>query len=908
LDSSSRKRELVARLRKLVLHSADTLPGEVSAYINRVAGKPRAWEEKEQLLREYRPVARHLPIVFVDFALGYLIEARRTRQLDWSQSGPDQLGVRRVMGYSPAAPVQGPFLYLLGEHEREGLRLVHGLVNAATTRWRENGQRGSYGAPPRTPIPLKLNLPGGDRTFWGDDQIYRWFRGTAAGPRVVVSALMALEMWIEQQLASGRDATGLFLTVLEGTESVAVLGVLVSAALAHPGLGLDVLLPLVANARLWHMDLLRLRDDQSETPVIDFLGSREEINRILLARNKLTHRRVHIRAIIPFYLFGERLRDVFAERVRTFGDSLPFEFEEESTNALMAERLRNRLTDFRASLNPANYRFSLSDDGRFIIEFVPPQDFAERDPEGMEAQARIADALAIKMWSRKSLDQGTIADGMSATEAIHTARSLQLEDDFVAPSSIDTHGLDHARLEAIVEVAATVLTVIPRPDLGAEEMVWLRSVLLAGAITPRTGLVIPTSYYPSDLKVSAALGLGALVSDGQADQEVREALISLIDDAEHQVVSAVFCGLRGAWSRDPVLCWNCLSLAISMCCVPNTAVVTSQGLRLNDSGKQWLTGLREAHLERLKNGTIPELPTIGDRESIYFRSERMASLLEPLLVHEIAEKPEGKQGLLRLHDSLMARTLQVEVDEVDGPSYSTGGYDWEGRFLRWSAQLANTLTPDEEEAHVIRPVWATWPERPRILEEFLLRYLSERLNSMGPLPNRVVANWQRLWNLLLDSPELRSRSHRPSSSSQDQELDTLAVFVASGAYIWEAAWPHAPRFESLIDRWVRTVGVSHICYHALVTMLKPNADRFAPGIMLGWLEHVAKASKDVRALWAAHDNGTRTTEFLMLLRTKQSEALVQEGLNLRFAKLVDRLTWAGIPAASLLQRELEARE
>jgi hypothetical protein len=171
-----------------------------------------------------------------------------------------------------------------------------------------------------------------------------------------------------------------------------------------------------------------------------------------------------------------------------------------------------------------------------------------------------------------------------------------------------------------------------------------------------------------------------------------------------------------------------------------------------------------------------------------------------------------------------------------------------------------------------------------------------------------VAAWERLWDSLLDTPELRSRSRWPDSSSRDEEIDTLAVFVTFGGYFWKETWPHAPRFERLIDRWVRTVGVSHVCYHAFITMLKPNVERFAPGTVLGWLEHIVTTSKDVKALWSAHDNGTRTTEFLMLLRSKKSEALQRQGLIPRLARLVDTLAAAGVPTAGILQRELEARE
>ena len=51
---------------------------------------------------------------------------------DWTWNSLDGLGISTSLDDLPPAHVQGPFLRLLRTHEDEGLRLVHGLTNAAT--------------------------------------------------------------------------------------------------------------------------------------------------------------------------------------------------------------------------------------------------------------------------------------------------------------------------------------------------------------------------------------------------------------------------------------------------------------------------------------------------------------------------------------------------------------------------------------------------------------------------------------------------------------------------------------------------------------------------------------------------------------------------------------------------------
>ncbi len=236
----SRYDEYENRLHRIVLHSADVLPEKVRTYLSELA-KSRNYDTKKDVLsslQDYKPLVDSIPREFVDFTLSVLI--KKPVNPENSPSIPRRItssiedrnfGINDDLSFIPPAPIQGPFLYLLLNNEDEGLRLVHTLTNAASEKWRDYKQQEEFDQPVLTPLPVTINLPSGSREFWGDPQIYCWFRGTTAGPYPVISALMALEEWVERQIETGRDVEALFEKVLRGSNSVAVLGICLSMAL-----------------------------------------------------------------------------------------------------------------------------------------------------------------------------------------------------------------------------------------------------------------------------------------------------------------------------------------------------------------------------------------------------------------------------------------------------------------------------------------------------------------------------------------------------------------------------------------------------------------------------------------------------------------------------------------------------
>ena len=102
------------------------------------------------------------------------------------------LGVMGDRCFYPASPFQPPFLILLRQHEEEGLRLIKAICNHSVDVWRWLCQRSDYHRQGVTPLPVQVEFTWGKQDFFGDAQVYQWFRGTW-GNDASKCALMALE-------------------------------------------------------------------------------------------------------------------------------------------------------------------------------------------------------------------------------------------------------------------------------------------------------------------------------------------------------------------------------------------------------------------------------------------------------------------------------------------------------------------------------------------------------------------------------------------------------------------------------------------------------------------------------------------------------------------------------------------
>jgi hypothetical protein len=898
------RKKFESRLRKIVLFSADAIPDRVVAYLRAISEGDRQ-RPKEEVLKTFVPLVDHLPVEFVDFALREMIAKPDDEGLlffhDFSE-----FGIEGARDYFPPGHVHGPFLRLLRTHEDQALRLIHGLTNAATAYWcgREKDER--YRGYSRTPLPIILRFTSGSRQLWGNEEVYCWFRHTSVGPYAVISALMALEVWMEEQLESGRDSGELISKVLAETESVAVLGVCIAVALAAPERCLAAILPAIGNPRVWLMDLHRFQSEG--TPIIrDSFGHHKFVYDQLIERNKCPQRRRDIRDLVKLAVFTENadVRAAFERAFVGFGDELPFQFEEEKGQEGVSQALQLKVEDLRGLLRRDNYR-RIETAGACDWQYQPPREATEKEEQQVADVAQFHVWLGLGEWAQTTLESETTPESDALAWHVRLAKSYHRENDFT--KSLGDDPIDATRHQAIAAVASAVVSkALPwAQEQGHAD--WCRLVLLAAANSPHGRNTL-------ECKLAAALGLTALVARGAADANTRMAILSLVMEQRLQVMQAVFEGLRRLWGQDEVLCWNCLSLALSQAIVPGNALVPGREPVFNEEGAAWLRSLWERHAANLERGDKPRLPAIVVGERGYFRYKLAAQSLERLPVAELVKEPEAKTAIFHLADELLAWTISENRRGSDGDKrprrHSEAPLEWNKFFMGWLAQVARDITVEEAETHIFGPVKATWAQLPNLTADLLdglLQYQIGHLGPQGSLEMQAFHKWEQICLSLLDTPELARCADSNYLGSEWSAVVTLMVFVNYGSYVFNDEWPHVLSFANVINKWLNVVGTNHYALKAFITMLKGAWRHIPPSRVVAWLSQVSSQSEDPLALWEAQRNGERAARLLHSIWQSSRTELRADAESLRqFSELVDLLAACGITLAAMIQSDMESR-
>jgi hypothetical protein len=891
-----------ARLRKAFLHSADAIPDRVAAYL-RGFTEPGRWRAREQLLRTFAPLVDHLAAEYVTFALRALIE-------DPEEDSYDPMGDFGIGGkfdYFPPAHGQGPFLRLLRTNEEEGLRLVHGLTNAATRTWQRHEQAGRNLGAARNPLPITIRLPAGPQEFWGDEAVYCWHRHTSVGPDAVISALMALEVWMEEQLELGRPGGELIGKVLAGSESVAVVAVCVGVSLAFPDSCLAAVLPLLANPRVWRMDIHRFHKDREGPPILpDPLGKYEFAYQQLRERNRCPQRRMEVRDLIHLGLFSDdpAVQAKFREAFRDFGNDLAFEYEGESDSEDAVRALREEVEGYREFLRAENYHEQQTDDGPVRV-FRSPRAPSAADVERLTVAVHFNAWIQLDAWADQVQKSASSPGEADLERVVRAARSFHREGDF-SEQPRRGPGMDSTRQQSIAAVAAAVACKAWPWALEYGYAEWCQRVLLAAARCPRdsNGLWDRRTVFHLDHKLAAARGLTALVAQGVDDPEVRGTILGLVLDTQMQVVRALFAGLRDVWGKDECLCHNCLSLALTFAVVSRDRVVPGHGPLLNEAGDAWLRGEWERHVAQLEAGVVPPLPKLVISDDVLFFWDLAAAALHALPLAELVQDPELRTGLIGMLDSLLAWTIS-RWEKKRGRA-SDVPIDWTNFFMGWIASLARHLTPDEIDCHILSAVRSSDSALPGVAAGLLYGCLQYLIGSLEPPTPEAERTWEQVCGLVLDAGGLARYVDGHYLPIEWGSAVTRIVFVTSGLYLYDPEWCHAPRFSRVIDRWVNVIGTNHTAYAALLTMLKNTGSRFSVGTVLGWMERTASRSKDLAALWRAHDNGQRTAEVLhSMWERSRAELRADSAAFGQFALLIDRLATHGVTLASVIQKQLE---
>lgn len=209
--------------------------------------------------RALRPLMRAAPAVAREVILACLLSARNpthrhTQTKEWD------LELCNVIGWPTAAYFQGPFIDLLNQDFKEGLETVARLVDFVAGQWVQRRKQDEH-AVEKGPYPdsggqLVSQIGTGRRVYLGDCRIFGWSAALGAPhpSSIVTSALMALEHYLYTRMQPGAGIDDLVTAVLERTQSVPFLGMLLDVGRKAPQLFTGVLLPLLGIPEVYSWD------------------------------------------------------------------------------------------------------------------------------------------------------------------------------------------------------------------------------------------------------------------------------------------------------------------------------------------------------------------------------------------------------------------------------------------------------------------------------------------------------------------------------------------------------------------------------------------------------------------------------------------------------------------------------
>lgn len=918
------------QLHRIIVHSADVLPEQVKVYLRKLA-RSRNDDTKKNLIsqiQDFKPLVDSVPKEYVDFVLDALIKKPisledlpnypRRRTISSSDDiWRREYGINDAFSFLPPAPIQGPFFYFLLSDEDEGLRLIHSLTNVATEKWCEYQRQKEFDRPGLTPLPVTINFSYGSQKFWGNTQVYCWFRGTTNGPYAVMSALMALEEWMERQIESGGDVETLFHKVLAESSSVAVLGICVSMALAYPEKCLKAVLPIVSSPYIWEMDLARLVHDGSNSwktlKEWEWNSSKKLYYDVIERRSERPQRSREIRQLAMYYVLSddESLRIPFENAVAQFTENLPFWYQEEEKDPNALALLLDKMENYQVFGKRENYRQRRVGE-HWQIWVERPQEIKQRNEELLASNSDWERWLGVYLWVEQTIEDAKPQERMTLEQAVVAAKELQTSEDFIETDGEDIRRL--TRLQAIVGVATAILVVDFEWAKANNHLEWSRMVLLAASCMVETDMY---AISPSSVRVYASRGLALLVAHGVADFEVRQQILLLINDSMkrpqplQEVVKAIFYGLQNAWKIDSILCWNSLSLCLNLSIIPQDLYVWKTvgefGIEY-ESLEPWKQEIFRLHLDNLLQELIPDLPRIPVEAETAFLYGYATCALYALPLDELIQDSIIKDKLIQLGDDLIARTITDNLS-VEGKPYkrSHKPYEWNTFFFNWLAKLAKFLSIREIHSHILAPLQDNWTEVPELMANILNGYISHQIAYVEGPSEQALEIWKEVCIWVLNSPEVSRKVSHDYLDNETGEILQLIIFTQYGSSRIKDDWQHAHLFVDVFDKWVGAVGHNPYAYSHLLTMLNGIGWQFSPEPTLKWLSLCA--SNATHDLWSEErGNGSRTAELLNRIWNSFEMRIRRNTESLhQYSDLVYRLVGAGVPLASVLQKKLEVR-
>jgi hypothetical protein len=765
--------------------------------------------------------------------------------------GFDLRGFELLPGWHPPFYLRGPFLQFLRAQPEQGLDTIFRLVDFATERWSEE-----HGAsnPSVTGAAASARGP---KDWVGDGNVYYWYRDFGTCTKSVVSALMALEKWLYEQIDQQKDIEPAIETILRGSCSVAFAGVLSAVARKDPSLLEGVLRPLlkIAEFHFWESEYT----SQSESHLVQvplMMGWAREgavLTKAAEEWHNMPHRKrsLHDWAV---WLF------VSKPEIRASLEEARADWLARLNDESISDRLAQSLAWLVPKFDISNYTFVEDPQSGGHWRYNPPKELREKyqtEAAGTLEQLRLK---GFPLQCKQMLDSGRplSPEGIEQVRAeIHHLADLTPDD-----NSDET-------LSSVADAVTGGITVLIEfhgdwLDQNLDEKQWCTEYLIAAVRNPP-----PAREFDSERSMRSwswdtfcARAIPVLWSKSSDSREIRECIVKLAMNDHYRTV-AILCASAARYKPSLgrhftqllnfILLWSSARWENDRYPYPGQPKFDLDAWLLREA-RSFIDGKTNAQLSGFSRHWLQDEDSPRHRPLRDWHRGRRFPKVDltivqwafswlPNLAH--AQNEEERSEWIAFWKEMLDVLIWTMGEEVEHETDMDGApNDWDRWVLGRIASLVQQLDQSEHPENFWQPILNLGGVGHYWVEDFLTKWFSDAL-TVAPLPDNLFCQWRAMIDFSFSSPAWTATTWGRGWHAADLWCHLMGYGQTIRGLWGEQHRQTVDAMQPYYHRWATEVLHLHRCLTGFSVFLMNKA---ADGLLLEavcWIEaSLSKANAD----------------------------------------------------------------
>lgn len=842
-------------------------------------------------------MAIHRPELLLELAEAYYIE-RRDHTNDFYSPGLDD-GVRgheciQPFGGHLAAWYYGPFWQLMRARPRPTLAFINRMLDHATRfrakalRSLEAGRtRSEYGDLDERSMPaVEISVASVQSRYVGDSHAWSWYRGSSVGPYPCMSALMAVERYLDQARMVGIGLRNLVTVALRDCHNLAMPGLVVGFLVRHIDEVTDELDSWLAEPSIWRLEFGRVT---SEGQIHVQGGDEADVHGRKL--RKWSFREVATTLTIRALVVNDTERLAELDKV---ADEL---VRRATVGAGVAGAETVEMVNLWAStLRRGSYKLVEGENGSNEVHYTPPN---------------VSDTYAEQM---ADLDRtGTIIQLLNKYTTDDRRRPPDIDDlhkDLGAGMELSANAPSMGQpfvKDALAGLAATALIAMGEGTLHIDydAFKWAVEIVVGASAASEQGRIWENGFFAMGADRSAALAIPVLLlpafnedrpgwSDGEDLESVSHAIQHSLSSTSADVRRFAARGLDPIWNapcspgrRGTPACRHQIGLAA-----------------IDAAARNCRLGPFDIRSHRRPTHPIqgPAAQGLDDVPAEDLLSTHLATLLVATSVCA-ASTCCAASDALTLRDALMRAYIRAYVLRTE-PGYSV--HSEQDHRLVSSTLLALMRAGDDTLLHMYLDAVR---EAPGALERLLTDLVETVTYKQDQRPTLWNA-WDRVMAFGLDALAAAYKRERRKDRHAQRDLESaIAALLPAPQFRMEdqdpegtlkevrASWIRPERLTPLMGRWISLAAGFPECVNSLVLLLQTTPAEFQVTQGLDWvLQTINEKYGEI---------ASRSWQLPFWLEHLKASGLLDAMRLIKYERLVDQLASHGNSRAVRLQQSLE---